>query len=724
MHSLSQVSRPPSLWLFAGLLYCLAAMAMAISIALQIPWLGLRLLPNADGSVMVQASQAPSASIPAGAQLLSIAVPGQRAIALEAQNLIEEPDVLDSHASIDRFFSRQDQLAKVLFMPAVEMQWLLPSAHIQYTAVIQPELRPVRDLPLLFWFQLVVSAIGCLIACWVWVLRPHDWGARMFGVTGLCFPLFAMPAAIYSGRELALPGEWFTLLSAMNHWGSILFGAALICIFLMHPKPLVRPIHIGWPFVLFTLWWWTDFRRIIPNPDLGIRLAVISEMLLAVSLAIVQWRRSKGDALGRASLRWLSLSLLLGSGLFIVLIIATAALGWLPPIPQGYAFGFFLFIYVGIALGLRRYRLFNLDEWAYRMLLWVGGALAVVGMDALLIVVLDWSASTALGASLWICGALYFPARQWLWQCLAHRSTIQVHELMPDIVRIAFQPSRPTQETLWDDLLCRLHDPLHLENSAFTGQQTCLDDTGLTLDIPACGGIAARRLSYAAHGQRLFNTKDVAFMNALCHLMDQAQAGRDAHEHGASEERRRIARDIHDDVGARLLMLIHRAGSPELVELARAAMHDLRTTLHVMDAQDISLRDAIADWRAEANARCEAAHVALSWISKLPKDTVSILTSRQKAVVERSLREGLTNALRHAQPSQIRILVALDNAFCLQLSICHDGHIGVPHEWIEGRGLRGMRQRLQEYSAILRIGTTVDRQVELNILMPLSPHAT
>lgn len=695
-------------------------MAIAISIALQIPWLGLRLLPNADGSVMVQTSQAPSAHIPAGAQLLAIAAPGQTPVDLEAEDLMEEPDVLDSHARIDRFFARQNLLATVLYMPAVELRWRHPSDHMQHTTVTEPRQRTIRDLPQLFWFQLVVSVTGCLIACWIWVLRPHDWGARMFGITGLCFPLFAMPAAIYSGRELALPGQWFAMLSAMNHWGSILFGAALVSIFLMHPKPLVRPIHIGWPFALFSLWWWTDFRRIVPNPDLGIRLAVITEMLLAISLAVVQWRRSKGDALGRASLRWLSLSLLLGSGLFIFLIIATATLGWLPPIPQGYAFGFFLFIYVGIALGLRRYRLFNLDEWAYRMLLWVGGALAVVGMDALLIVALDWSASTALGASLWICGALYFPARQWLWQCLAHRPTIQVHELMPDIVRIAFQPSRPTQETLWDDLLRRLHDPLHLESSTFMGQQTHLDDTGLILDIPACGGIAARRLRYAARGQRLFSPQDVAFMNALCHLMDQAQAGRDAHERGASEERRRIARDIHDDVGARLLMLIHRAGSPELVELARAAMHDLRTTLHVMDAQDISLRDAIADWRAEANARCEAAHVALTWISELPKDTVPILTSRQKAVVERALREGLTNALRHAQPHQIHVSIALDSTFCLQLSIRHDGHIGTPQQWTEGRGLRGMRQRLQEYGATLHISSTMDKQAELNIQMPLS----
>ena len=44
-------------------------------------------------------------------------------------------------------------------------------------------------------------------------------------------------------------------------------------------------------------------------------------------------------------------------------------------------------------------------------------------------------------------------------------------------------------------------------------------------------------------------------MTAVCELMNQADAGRNAHERGATEERRRIARDMHDDIGARLLML-------------------------------------------------------------------------------------------------------------------------------------------------------------------------
>jgi len=716
----SPVPRPPSLWLFAALAYNLAAAALAIALATHAPWLGLRLAPmEKEAAVRVEASQGPAVAVTPGALLLSLRTgPSQEPVALQAEDLIEEPDVMATYAQIGAFFARQQRITEVLAQPQVLLRWQAADGAVQETRV-EPGTRPLSALPLLFWFQLVVSVTGCLIACWVWVLRPHDWGARMFGVTGLLFPVFAMPAAVYSGRELALPGDLFFALNALNHWGSAMFGAALGAIFMAHPRPLARPVHLAWPFIVFNLWWLTDVLRVAPSPALGMQLLVITEMLLAVAFAAVQWRRSRGDPLNRASLRWLSLSLLVGSGLFILIIITTAALGWLPPMPQGYAFGFFLFIYIGIALGLRRYRLFELDEWAFRMLMWIGGALAVVGLDALLILALDWSAGPALGLSLWICGALYFPARQWLWQRLAHRPGMQLNELMPDVVHIAFQPSRRAQEELWKDLLRRIYEPLHLEPCpAFTGTRAQIAEGGLALQVPASGAIAAHHLSYPARGQRLFSMKDATFVNALCQLMNQAESSRDAHERGARDERKRIARDMHDDVGARLLMLIHRAQSPELTELARAAMNDLRTALNVMDAHAIALADALADWRAEATARCDAAGVALAWTA--PQPASGQLASRQKSVIERALRESLTNALKHAQPRQVEIEVALEDDM-LALSVRNDGAAGDPAGWTEGRGLRGMRHRLEEYGAELHTRALPGGWVEVSLRLPLTP---
>jgi len=423
-----------------------------------------------------------------------------------------------------------------------------------------------------------------------------------------------------------------------------------------------------------------------------------------------------------ARLPWLLLSMLTGSGLFILSIVVTVALGWLPPLPQAYAFGFFLFIYVGIALGLARYRLFELDQWAWRVLVWVGGALAVLGLDAILITALDWSAATAFGTALWICGALYFPMRQWLWDRLTRTPRWPDDAVLGEVVRIAFAPSLQDQAALWDNLLRRLHDPLVLEPGSApatpdTGHAT-IEEYGLALHVPAAGAIGPRRLLHARGGRRLFTPRDGTFIDALCQLMQRAQASRTAYEDGARAERKRIAQDMHDDVGARLLQLIHRAPTPDVAELSRAAMRDLRTAIATLDALPVPLDDALADWRAEAEARCEAAGVMLTW-DETRIDAIVQIDAPRKAVLERVLREALTNALKHASPRAIAVTLTVHGNQA-RVAVYDDGPSSDPASWHDGHGLRAMRQRLSRDGGTLHIERAAQGGTVLMATLPLS----
>lgn len=714
---------PPAHRLLAVLACNLLAMALAILLALHTPWLGLSLQPDADGGIRVLHSEGPAAAIPTGAQLLSLHAPGSgESIALAAGDLLEEPDVAADYREMDAFFSRQSTLAQIMHAPQISIRWQTSDGQPVNTTRLLPAMRPLTALPALFWYQLAVSVTGCLIAGWLWALRPGEWGTRMFLMTGLGFLIFAMSAAVYSTRELAIDGTTFAALSACNHFGALMFGAALVGTFLSYPKPLIPPRFLAGLFVIFAAWWLIETLRWAPDLDWGHRYAVMSQMLLATLLAIVQWRRSKGEAANRAALRWFMLSLLLGSGLFILTIVATVSLGWLPPLPQGYAFGFFLFIYIGIGLGLGRYRLFELDIWAYRLLLWLGGALAVAGLDALLILSLNWSGTQALAAALWIVGLLYLPLRHWLWQRFTQQPRLQLHDLMPDVARIVFHPSQAERETLWSDLLKRLHAPLEQKWATSQHATAHIDEEGLALAVPACARVGGRRLRYPDNGGRLFTPKDATFMAALMQLMNQAESGRIAQESGAAEERRRIARDMHDDVGARLLMLIHHAQTPAIAELARAAMNDLRTALAALDVAPVPLAEAMADWRAEATGRCEAANVALAWQTHIEQPDL-MLNSRQKATLERALRESLTNALKHAAPANIEVRISQHDQ-ALTLDVINDGAPVSPTEWREGRGLRGMRQRLAEYGGHVDVKNRPDGGAHLFIHLPLNtePH--
>jgi hypothetical protein len=163
-------------------------------------------------------------------------------------------------------------------------------------------------------------------------------------------------------------------------------------------------------------------------------------------------------------------------------------------------------MFFGLALGVGRYRLFELDEWAYRVLLWAAGVAVVVVIDAVLVLWLRWERDTVAGTTLLVCGALYFPARQWLWGRLVERGSASVEQTLPELVRIAFSASPVERERLWAAALQRLFNPLKstTDDAAVISRPELADD-GLALRLPACGGAGARVLRYRDHGKRLFS---------------------------------------------------------------------------------------------------------------------------------------------------------------------------------------------------------------------------
>ena len=371
------------LWLSAA---CLLAGLLAAWLLLQQPWLGIKLQASASGEQLVVAGLDPrfGHTITVGAQALRLVSAAGESIDLQPVDLIEEPDFLDTYAEMAAFFDRQSALSVMLRSGPVTLVWRDGQGSDTAT-VIQPRARPLASVPAVFWFQLGAGFAALLVAAWVFVLRPDYWGTRLFALTGLAFPLATVSAAIYSSRELALPGDLFRVLSSVNHAGALSFGCALVGLFLMYPKPFVRPRTLLWIPAVFGAWLVADVMRWAPDQNWGSRLPGLLQLLLAIAFGLLQWRRSRHQPLDRAALRWFALSSLVGCSLFVLTVYAPAMLGWFAPLPQAYAFGFFLFMYAGIALGLRRYRLFDLDEWAYRVLVWLAGAIAVVVMDATLL---------------------------------------------------------------------------------------------------------------------------------------------------------------------------------------------------------------------------------------------------------------------------------------------------------------------------------------------------
>jgi signal transduction histidine kinase len=707
--------------LLAAVLLVLATCAAAVWYALSQPSMGMQFAPyTPDGEQtpkQLRITESPPGGPAAGA--LAVRLQGRHdALDLLPSDLIEEPDFFDTYEEMAQFFARQSRLAAMLAEPAVTLTWQAAPGAPTLTSVLS--VAPRRDastLPFVFWFQLFAGSASLLIGAWVYALRRGDWGPRMLALCGLAFPLSTVSAAVYSTRELAIDGTVFRWLSSVNHTGALMFGCALIAIFLTHPRLLTRPLWLLALPVVFGLWQLGDTFRWWPDQNWGARIPIMVEMLLAIALAVVQWRRSRGQPAERAALRWLALSALVGSGLFVLMVVSVGVFGLFPPLAQGYAFGFFLIMFFGLALGVGRYRLFDLDQWAYRVLLWAMGVATVVVIDATLVLWLRWNATLSLGTTLLICGALYLPARQWLWARLVERGNASVEQMMPELVRIAFSESGEVREQLWAAALQRLFNPL--QSMAAPGSDTrtpAIADDGLTLHLPACGGVEARVLRFRDHGKRLFSGRDAEFAASLCHLMDQAAEGRDAHERGIREERLRVARDMHDDIGAKLLTLLHVDDPQRQKLLLREAMTQLRQIVRGLAGQAQSFDEFMADVRHASVERAQAAGIALAWTVALP-ETPS-LTGRQQYQLRVALQEVLSNALRHASATHIEVHWHTSGpALVVQVS---DNGVGMEASAPgQGLGLASVEARLAELGGRVDWqraepqGTTVSLQLPL-----------
>lgn len=170
----------------------------------------------------------------------------------------------------------------------------------------------------------------------------------------------------------------------------------------------------------------------------------------------------------------------------------------------------------------------------------------------------------------------------------------------------------------------------------------------------------------------------------------------------AASERERIYRDLHDDVGAKLLGLAisaQRADLPREADMARSALQDLRDVVS-RSAQPVTpLGDLVADWRAETEQRLHHIGIALDW--RIPAEDMPLPVSVEAALnLSRILREAITNVLRHAQAGKIAVNATLGQD-CLILSI-EDNGVGLPPDGAKPhRGMTGMRARATALGANL-----------------------
>ncbi len=606
----------------------------------------------------------------------------------QAELAIEEPDNLPSPQAYRQFIQQQSQLAN-----ALQQQPLFIQTE-QQQIPLQSITRHLGDLPFLFWFQLIAGVGGVMTGIAVFAFSRPGIATACYALTGIGYALATLAAALYSTRDLILHGQLFDRLSSLNHLGVYIFGGAFIALLANYPRQLIaKKYTLG--FVLSGLIVWVVGEYQLLSIPFYAQWMIISYLSIGMLLGVIQWRHSSQSPVDRASLRWFLLTIFVSTGLFSACVVFPITLGFKIVVAQGWMLGSFLIMYWGLALGLLRYRLFDLEIWWLSIVSWLLGGLSVFIIDLSLISLLSLTSQVALLISIALTGWLYFPVRQWAMARIQRKNQQHVQDWMPHVLPLLMETrAHADQERQirqrWPEMLKAVFDPLYIEPSQLNsgvisqfGQQLIAPDLSLT---DARQNLA---LNHSARGQRLFNRQDIHALNALVNITQLALSVAKARDTGARQERERIARDIHDDLGARLLSLLQHSNQQQQC-IIRELLDDIRHLLNSLDGEDIFIEDAIATWRAEIGARVLSTSIQLHWHHNLL--ILPILTAFEFHHLTRILREAVTNALKHTSLHNLYINIYSLNNLDLHICIENDGAY-TDAGFSSGRGLQNMLRR-------------------------------
>lgn len=678
---------PPAALLVVATALVLAFCGAMILTAHHQPWLGLRLAWDAKaGGARVVAARGPAAAIPAGTVLVAVRG-GDGDFALQAQDFTVEPD--GAFADFDAyrvFLGRQGALHRMQASGEV----VLADASGRAWTVRPAPTRPLDDLPPEFWVQIVTGAVSFLISAAIWAFRRGETSARYLLLSGAAIMVSAGCAAPYTTRELAMAPGPFRVIDDLNFLGGSLFAAALAALLLYYPKRLA-PRWAGWAIVaVFVVWFVAQEVELITAMAFARRILVMIAILSAFVLSAVHWRLTRRDPIARASLQWFLLSWVICTGVFCCLVLGPQLFGVDTSGLQSYGFGVFLLLYAGLAFGILRFRLFELGEWWGRVMGWFAALVALIVFDLVFMAGLGLSQTLSLSLALLVCGMVWLPARAWLTTRLFRRDARHERARFETIVEVAFAREDEVQSERWTALLRAVFDPLRIEPLTEPAPPGLHAD-GLALVTPAVDRLPAYRLEYAHAGRRLFNRRDVAQAGELDGMLRYVLQSRNAYEDGVAIERRRIAGDIHDNLGAPLVRALHSPEAERKDALIRETLADLRGIINDAARPGASLAGALADIRLETARRAEDAGLAFDWSLEEPQDAPALESSTVHAL--RSIvREAVGNAIRHARARRLRVRLAR-GAEGLRLVVEDDGRGFDPDALSNGQGLASIQAR-------------------------------
>jgi two-component system sensor histidine kinase UhpB len=260
-----------------------------------------------------------------------------------------------------------------------------------------------------------------------------------------------------------------------------------------------------------------------------------------------------------------------------------------------------------------------------------------------------------------------------------------------------------------------------------------IEEGDLAFRLPQLAGFEARSIGAAFNRMAQAVQDKVRAERKVTEAETRLEEGRELArlvEQRVEEERRLIAHELHDEFGQSVtairslaMAIVTQSQNPAMSDAAQLisnearslydAMHGLIPRLMPLSLDTLGLADTLENLLSDWQRRYPAVRLSVR------HDLSAELGPTVTLTIYRVAQEGLVNALRHAQPTQVEIDLHA-NRKRIVLTVTDDG-VGLASDWSRPGhfGLRGLADRVENLGGSFTVGNHGPHGVRLSAEIPL-----
>jgi signal transduction histidine kinase len=617
-------------------------------------------------------------------------------VALRPEWMIDTPIALPSATAIREFVKGQQDL---LALSSMTGQRVILHAQLKKessplgraTAVVtlqnSREFLTERYIIVLL-TAVMIYTVGC--AMLAFVRRTREVMLAFAMCAG--FSLFMVMRSWYTDRTWAQPEETWWIVLGLFRLGVMVCAVSTIMTLWnmrLHNPKIWSPL--GLCLVLCAVIALHSFG-VIDSATWGYRYITFIFAILILAIALVSWWHARHQSDGRR-LRSKTFGQILLIG-YLPAIISIPLWTFRPDLPQIAFIQNMAVGVVGIPIVILVSQSANYQLHVFWWRLWlvlVAAVTALVGSALLVLVFVKISAGASLAVMAVLATFAIYLLRHWLEKRLIGTPPA-LETFVAELMQMQGLQSQALDQA-WQNILSKAFAPQRIESAAGRISRSAeIEQDGDCLSVPALGSTNTLVLTGASNFTRSFGFADMKLAQSLLALAQQGLAARASFVEGAVQERRRIAADLHDDIGGKLLHLAGVSGAEG--QYARNTLEDLRTITRGLSAQPRALPELLADIQYQLGQRAERANLDLDWHADL-QDKQLVIGSRQSTVLASICSELMRNAMQHSGVQRIGIELSTAGAV-FSLVCINDGALTDPTQWVRGLGTTSIRRRVHD----------------------------